>query len=138
MMRLAKSSEGAAQWSEQQYRSLFLANDAATSILTLIAQFPETSSIVGFLIARHVAPEWELENVVVAQETRGKGIGTRLGQELLRRAQQSNSDTVFLEVRESNVAARALYEGIGFCETGRRKSYYSNPLEDAILYAKKV
>ncbi len=137
-MRLAKSSEGAAKWSEQQYQSLFLAKNAAISALTLVAQSPETSTIVGFLTARHVAPEWELENVVVAQETRGKGVGARLIHELLCYAQQSNSEAVFLEVRESNVAAQALYKSAGFCETGRRKSYYSNPLEDAILFAKKL
>lgn len=137
MMRLAKSSEGAAQWSEQQYRSLFLANNAVTSALTLVAQSPGTSVIAGFLTARRVAPELELENVVVAQEARGSGIGIRLMREFLNRAQQSNSEAVFLEVRESNSAARALYKRVGFSETGRRKSYYNNPLEDAILYAKK-
>jgi ribosomal-protein-alanine N-acetyltransferase len=41
---------------------------------------------------------------------------------------------VFLEVRESNAAARALYANAGFEQTSRRKSYYANPLEDAILY----
>lgn len=137
-MRLAKSSEGAPQWSEQQYRSLFLADNSAIATLVLIAQSREISAVLGFVTARHVAAEWELENVVVAHEARGKGIGTRLIHELLSCAQQSNSEAVFLEVRESNDAARALYKRTGFCETGRRKSYYSNPLEDAILYAKKV
>jgi len=136
-MHLAKSSASAAHWSEQQYRSLVLP-DAAASTLTLVAQSPENSIIVGFLIARHVAPEWEIENIVVAPETKRKGVGTGLVQELVKQAQQTNSETVFLEVRDSNTAARALYERAGFYEVGRRKSYYLNPLEDAILYCKKL
>jgi ribosomal-protein-alanine N-acetyltransferase len=41
---------------------------------------------------------------------------------------------VFLEVRESNAAARCFYEKAGFVQTGRRKSYYTDPAEDAVLY----
>jgi ribosomal-protein-alanine N-acetyltransferase len=52
---------------------------------------------------------------------------------LLDAAHQTKS-SVFLEVRESNAPARALYENAGFKQTGRRPSYYTSPLEDAILY----
>lgn len=137
MMRIERLSNTAAHWSGQQYESLFASDDPVVSGLALIARSGEHSEILGFLVAQHVGPEWELENVVVAPEMQGKGIGTRLMLELLKQAQQTNSETVFLEVRESNVAARALYEKIGFLQTGRRKSYYNNPLEDAILYSKK-
>jgi ribosomal-protein-alanine N-acetyltransferase len=98
----------------------------------------ETTRIVGFLIARHVAGEWELENIVVAEEFRGKGAGTQLMEALLAHARQTKSESVFLEVRESNVAARKLYEKLGFEEIGRRKSYYTSPLEDAVLYSKNL
>ena len=136
-MSIERLSNTAAHWSEQQYESLFGSEDPEISRLALIAIRQENSEILGFLVAQHVGPDWELENVVVAPEMQGKGIGTRLMLELLKQAQETNSETVFLEVRESNVAARALYEKIGFLQTGRRKSYYSNPLEDAILYSKK-
>jgi hypothetical protein len=53
---------------------------------------------------------------------------------LLASARKTNSEAVFLEVRESNEAARLFYEKSGFIQSGRRKSYYSNPLEDAVLY----
>ncbi len=72
--------------------------------------------------------------MVVTTSARRKGIGNQLLTALIAEARETNSDSVFLEVRESNVAARALYEKSGFRSTGRRKSYYSNPLEDAILY----
>ena len=137
-MRLERFSNTAAHWSEQQYESLIQANDPAVSKLALVAERQEGSVILAFLIAKHVAPEWELENIVVDPQMQGKGIGTRLLDELLARAKQSNSDAVFLEVRESNTPARKLYQKLGFEETGRRKSYYSNPLEDAILYCKTL
>jgi len=132
-MRLENSSETAAHWSEQQYESL-LAGDSAISRLALVAERQEDATIFGFLIAQYIGPEWELENIVVAPEIRGKGVGTCLLNDLFVRAKQVNSNEVFLEVRESNKAARALYQKLGFEETGRRKSYYNNPLEDAILY----
>ena len=95
-------------------------------------------AVVGFLIALHAGPEWELENIVVAEEFRGKGVGKQLMHKLFTQAQEANSNLVFLEVRESNTAARRFYEKLGFRETGRRKSYYSNPYEDAILYSRTL
>jgi ribosomal-protein-alanine N-acetyltransferase len=53
---------------------------------------------------------------------------------LLAAARETNSSSVFLEVRESNAPARNLYEKAGFEQTGRRKSYYADPAENAILY----
>jgi ribosomal-protein-alanine N-acetyltransferase len=90
--------------------------------------------VLGFLVAQHLAPEWELENIVVAPAARRKGVGKRLIEWLLEEARGAQSESVFLEVRESNTIARALYETTGFQQVGRRKSYYSAPSEDAILY----
>lgn len=136
--RLARSSESAAHWSDQQYESILLADSGEFAHLILVALFPHGSTVLGFLVARHLAPEWELENIAVARDMRGKGIGTRLMQELIDRANETNSESVFLEVRESNAVARSLYQKLGFRETGRRKSYYTNPLEDAILCCKAL
>ena len=85
-------------------------------------------------MAQHLAPEWELENIVVAPAARRKGLGKRLLEALLAAARETNSRSVFLEVRASNAAARSLYEKAGFEPTGRRKSYYTNSAEDAVLY----
>jgi ribosomal-protein-alanine N-acetyltransferase len=54
--------------------------------------------------------------------------------EFLRLARERGADTVFLEVRESNLAARRLYEKATFVEKGRRQLYYQEPEEDAIVY----
>ncbi len=136
--RLAQSSQIAAHWSDQQYESILRANSLGLARLILVAEFARRSDVLGFLVARHLAPEWELENIAVAPDMRGKGIGKRLMQELIQQANDTNSESVFLEVRESNAVARSLYLKLGFRETGQRKSYYANPLDDAILYCKTL
>ena len=138
MLRLERSSKDAAHWSASQYQSLVGAEDTEASTLVLVAEGKTNQAVVGFLVARHVAPEWELENIVVAPELREKGVGTRLMEGLLTHASQTNSQAVFLEVRESNAGAIFLYRKLGFQQTGRRKSYYNNPVEDAVLYCKKL
>jgi ribosomal-protein-alanine N-acetyltransferase len=145
MIRLERQSPSAAHWSEQEYGRLFERLESSSTRLILVADAAvpgalrqKRSPIFGFLIARQIAPEWELENILVAPEARRKGIATRLLEELPARAKQTNSEAVFLEVRESNRSARALYEKLEFQEAGRRKSYYFNPIEDAILYSKAM
>jgi [ribosomal protein S18]-alanine N-acetyltransferase len=93
---------------------------------------------VGFLVAMDVSGEWQLENIVVGREFCRRGIGMQLIEALLARVRARKGRTVCLEVRESNVAARKLYQKAGFQETGRRKLYYSNPAEDGILYRRSV
>jgi [ribosomal protein S18]-alanine N-acetyltransferase len=139
---LERASPSAGHWNEQQYVQFFETAGNAPERLALVVTGPgqntdepkSVQKISGFLVARHVASEWELENIVVAAQARRKGVGKALLQALLDRAQSTESKSVFLEVRGSNAAARALYESAGFQQTGRRKSYYANPAEDAILY----
>jgi ribosomal protein S18 acetylase RimI-like enzyme len=54
---------------------------------------------------------------------------------LIQRAKNEAVSAILLEVRESNLLARGLYEKQGFCKVGRRRAYYRDPAEDAILYA---
>jgi [ribosomal protein S18]-alanine N-acetyltransferase len=145
---LERACPTAAQWTEHQYEQLFNADKEGPERLVLVAsslsagplmgKAQEASSVAGFLVARHVSEEWELENVVVASAERRKGLGKRLLDALLRHAERTNSKSVLLEVRESNAPARSVYEKAGFRQTGRRKAYYMNPLEDAILYSRNV
>ena len=82
-----------------------------------------------------VAGEWEIENVVVAEEFRRQGIGAGLMRSVIAQWEKFAGAALLLEVRESNAAARALYTKHGFRETGRRRCYYRDPVEDAVLYA---
>ena len=130
MMSLEKRAATAAHWSAEQYAALFGGSspDRVASILI------EEPSIQGFVIARVVGDEWEIENIAIAGPARRRGLGTRLLGELLDRARARGAAAVFLEVRESNRAARALYEKWAFLESGRRPAYYQDPQEAAILY----
>ena len=148
MVDLGSRCETAAHWSEGQYRSAMPACGAGLTFrLVLVADagvdqeehaVKQVSSLdavlAGFLVARHLGAEWELENIVVAPAWQRQGVGARLLEELLRRARGSGSESVHLEVRESNREARAFYEKYGFQESGRRRSYYVQPAEDAVLY----
>jgi len=136
-MDLERACPAAAHWAEQQYRQLF--EHVGPPRAVLVAQeTPDDLSVSAFLVALHIDPEWELENIVVAPAARRKGLGVRLLDALLERAKDTNSESVFLEVRESNAGARALYERAGFQQTLLRKSYYSNPPEDAVIYRRTI
>ena len=138
MIRLERQSPATAHWTEQQYSDLFATRGEPPARLALVAEEAGSFALSGFLVARHMPPEWELENIVVAPAVRRIGIGKQLMDALLFQAQETNSDAIFLEVRESNAAARRLYEKLGLRENGRRKAYYSNPTEDAVLYSKTL
>ena len=140
MMILARESSSAAQWTTKQYEDLFpdaqvesIRRFAVVAVQNDVSDASQ-NEVLGFLIARHLAPEWELENIVVAPAARRTGVGRKLVDALIAAARETNSECVFLEVRQSNSAARALYEQCGFTAQGRRKSYYSNPSEDAVIY----
>ncbi len=90
------------------------------------------------LCAKALGAEWELENIVVAEEFLRQGVADSLMLALLDRARSSCAAAIFLEVRESNRPARHLYEKHGFREAGRRRDYYQNPPEDAIRYARTI
>lgn len=154
LIALERQSASAAHWTEEQYHEAFLAGSGKrlvivgeTSGLAVSENLSRTvapgemasghggvTTILGFLIALQISPDWELENIVVDSEFRRKGIGRQLLNVLFAAVREAASGCVFLEVRESNSAARTLYESSGFEVVGRRKSYYSNPLEDAVLY----
>jgi ribosomal-protein-alanine acetyltransferase len=130
IMELEKRAATAAHWSTAQYEAMFRTSDPERVALIL----EEEAELQGFVIARVVAEEWEIENIAVTGSARQRGLGTRLVGELLDLARAKGTAAVFLEVRESNRAARALYEKWAFLESGSRRGYYADPQEDAILY----
>jgi [ribosomal protein S18]-alanine N-acetyltransferase len=144
IISLERQCVSAAHWTEEQYRQalasaggerlLFVAEASPPILPSPEPKADVDAEVLGFLVAAHIAPEWELENIAIAPAARQKGLGNLLLNALLSAARETNSDSVFLEVRQSNTAARTLYEKAGFEQTGHRKSYYTNPVEDAVLY----
>jgi ribosomal-protein-alanine N-acetyltransferase len=131
LLVLDRGAPTAAHWSEADCLRLF--SEAGRVALVI-----EEDCVHGFVFGRDLGAEWEIENIVVASPAQRRGLGERLVEELLGLARKHGVQAVFLEVRESNRAARALYSKSGFVESGRRESYYRNPEEDAILYKKIV
>jgi [ribosomal protein S18]-alanine N-acetyltransferase len=127
ILAIEQRANTAAHWTSAQYEKL-LENG-----IVLVAE--EAPVLRGFICAKAVAGEWEIENVVVAAEDQRGGVASELVRALIQRAKSQTAEAILLEVRESNLPARRLYEKQGFCEVGRRRAYYAGPVEDAILYA---
>lgn len=130
IVALERQAATAAHWSSDQYQGAFL--DSAPRRIVLVLE--ETSTIQAFLIARALDREWDIENIVVSDQVQRRGLGSRLLDQFLALARCQGANAVFLEVRESNRAARALYEKASLVHTGRRKRYYREPEEDALVY----
>jgi ribosomal-protein-alanine acetyltransferase len=150
LVEIAAHSATAAQWNETEYLKLLSADQlqiqsqgqpqAHPEDRPEIGSQPRTAlvveqdgSVVGFIVGRQAPNEWEIENIAVTGAARRCGLGSRLVGELLDLVRNYGGKAVFLEVRESNRAARALYEKWAFIEVGRRKMYYQNPGEDALV-----
>jgi len=122
-----QSAPQAAHWTPEQF------NNLVDSGVVLVAE--QAGRLCGFVCAKAVAGEWEIENVAVSAELLRRGIASQLVRELIQRAKNEDASAILLEVRESNLPARQLYEKHGFRKVGRRLLYYRDPVEGAILYA---
>lgn len=98
----------------------------------------ENDRVLGYIGSQSVPPEADIMNLAVAPDCRGKGIGRELLTAMMAYLHSRNIETLFLEVRPSNTPARNLYASLGFVEAGRRKKYYVNPIEDALILRKEL
>ncbi|MCB2184479.1 MAG: ribosomal protein S18-alanine N-acetyltransferase [Desulfobulbaceae bacterium] len=99
-----------------------------------IAHSRKTGQFAGYLCGRSVADESEIIKIAVVPDCRRQGVARQLLQAAVRHMQCSGVTRCFLEVRQSNVAARKLYEKNLFHQSGVRRKYYSEPLEDALIF----
>ena len=93
---------------------------------------------LGYVVAMIAGPEAEIADLAVSPDARRRGIGRAMIDRLLADLGAVGVVSVFLEVRESNHAARALYESRGFHGIGRRRRYYRLPVEDALLLKREL
>ena len=115
---------------------------AAAQIASTLAS-PFSFALVretGFLLGQVVAGEAELLTIAVYPEARRRGTGRALVEAFLAEAKARGADTAFLEVAETNTAARSVYAAAGFAQTGRRKGYYrgAGQMVDAILMGRSL
>ncbi|HEU4805046.1 MAG TPA: ribosomal protein S18-alanine N-acetyltransferase [Nitrobacter sp.] len=85
-----------------------------------------------------IADQAHINNLAVRPEFRGRGLGIQMLAAVVAEAERLGAGSIGLEVRQSNVAAQRLYKKAGFREHGIRKSYYTQPVEDALLLIKTL
>ena len=97
----------------------------------------EGDTIAGYIGSQTVMDETDMMNVAVHPDFRRQGIAEDLVNALVEQLKTMGSHCLTLEVRASNAPAIALYEKLGFAQIGRRRNYYRNPREDALILRKE-
>ena len=97
----------------------------------------EGDRLAGYVGSQTVMDETDMMNLAVAPQFRRQGVGETLVNALVASLKELGSRCLTLEVRDSNGPARALYAKLGFVEVGRRRGYYRDPREDALILRKE-
>lgn len=95
----------------------------------------EDGDILGYVIFYRAGLEVHIMNIAVSPGRRRRGIGRDMMERVLGNARMDSVEECFLEVRETNFPAQGLYERLGFKRIGKRKGYYTETNEDAIVMA---
>jgi ribosomal-protein-alanine acetyltransferase len=136
VMDIANSLPDAPHWEAEVYGEMV---DPARkpARICLVAEDSDRL-LMGFGVAVLVPPQAELEAIAVGEERQRRGIAGKLFSELLTELRRFDITEVILEVRESNRIAQAFYRASGFVEAGRRRDYYADPQEDALLMRRAI
>ncbi len=120
-------------WTESTFRGLLRRADADLFVAETVE-----GALAGYAVAWAVLDQGELGNIAVAPEWRHRGIAHRLLDAMILRCNERRVKELFLEVRVSNSTARQLYLSYGFRDVGRRRNYYMEPVEDALVMRKDL
>jgi ribosomal-protein-alanine N-acetyltransferase len=137
VFELERRTEDAAHWSEEEYLRM-VEPPAARGVQRIACVAVVQGGVVGFAAGRVVLNEAEIENVAVELAYRRRGVAASLVRGLLEECRRKKASVVRLEVRESNVAAQALYAAAGFTQEARRERYYRSPEEAALVLMRKL
>ena len=116
-------------WTREMYASELREG----SVCHILVVRTDERAIVGFCAFWLVCDEIHINNLAIRPGLRGQGLGTALVREVLAQAQVLGATRATLEVRASNTGALRLYKRLGFCQSGTRRNYYTNPVEDALI-----
>lgn len=122
-------------WSLSSFRYEMLENPYAS---LFGARVPGSTAVVGFACVWVIDQEMKINNIAVHPRWRNRGIGGRLLDHLLEFAVRQGCLEATLEVRPSNESALRLYARAGFVQAGRRKAYYSDTHEDALVMVRPL
>ena len=121
-----------ASFSDPWHRRAFQGLLGDRRVLFAVACLP-SGVVAGYVVAWFIADEGEIANLAVAPEVRGRHLGAFLLDSAIHAARTRGVSSMYLEVRDSNERARALYTSRGFIQIGRRRNYYRRPTEDALV-----
>ena len=113
-------------WTEESFR------DGGPDERILLSE--DGGEITGYLAGRFIGDVAELLKLAVSKELQRAGTGSALLSAFITEAKERGCETLWLEVRESNLPAIRLYEKHGFVRNGFRRDYYRDPVESAVLY----
>jgi [ribosomal protein S18]-alanine N-acetyltransferase len=130
VMAIAASLATAPQWNRSAYEAAIASGDGPRRI-ALVAE--RSGEVIGFVVARVVGPVADIETIAIVAKEQGFGFGSSLMLAVLGELRLDGVEDAELEVRASNGAALGMYERAGFREVGRRRGYYREPIEDAVL-----
>ena len=115
------------------YNKEAVANMLSSSINPAFILRDSNGSLLGYLLGQMIVPEGDLLRIAVHPNARRRGVGRLIIEAFLGYLRENNCSVCFLDVREHNAPAQALYTSYGFSPFDRRKSYYHLPTEDAIV-----
>jgi [ribosomal protein S18]-alanine N-acetyltransferase len=130
---------GLSKWGWDAYLEELSRPEAVMLAARRDAPDPSTGKrLIGFAAARVNADELHINNIGVRPESRRRGVGAALLGACLELGARRGARLAVLEVRAGNVAARALYERLGFAVVGERRRYYKEPVEDALIMTRPL
>jgi [ribosomal protein S18]-alanine N-acetyltransferase len=132
VMEIAAILPDAPHWPQAAYLDA-LNPDSAPRRIALVAAGTHPGTVQGFAVASLLPPQAELESIAVASHSQREGLGRKLVNALAEELRRAGVREIWLELRASNRTARGFYRSLGFAETGRRKGYYADPIDDAVL-----
>jgi ribosomal-protein-alanine N-acetyltransferase len=129
VMEIAASLPDAPHWPESAYLDV-LNDESMPRRIALVADGPK---VQGVILASFLPPQAELESIAISAESQRQGLGRLLFDRLVNELKKMEVLEIVLEVRGSNHSALAFYRSAGFSQSGLRKGYYADPIEDAVL-----
>ncbi len=132
VMEIAASLPQAPHWPQSAYLDA-LNPESTPRRVALVVAGPQPGRVEGFAVASLLPPHAELESIAVAAGSQQKGLGSLLFNSLVNDLQRAGVIEITLEVRATNHGAIAFYRSAGFSQTGLRRAYYADPIEDAVL-----
>lgn len=136
---IARTCPEAPRWKREDYAA-FVQGEAPPGPVRAgwVAEAGTTREILGFAAANVVLDQCELESMAVREDARRQGTGAALLRAVMGWAAEHGARRLGLEVRAGNSAAIRLYERLGLKAEGRRRQYYADPVEDAVLLGAPV